>query len=170
MPKRQPTQGDVIPQRAEEVSSELLRKAGVVTVVAIVIYSVVLALADYQSIEVSVQKLPFKRIVLALGLATASFGVRFLRWQGYLRTLEIRTSLPNSALIFTSGLGMSITPGKAGEVLKALMLQQVTGTPVARSVPIVAAERVTDAMALLVLGAVGLLDLAIGPVVLALAL
>src|SRR5690606_11553868 len=61
-----------------------------------------------------------------------------------------------------------ITPGKLGEVVKALLLKEAHSIPVARSGPIVLAERVTDLAGLLILGAIGLpalpngLPLAIG--------
>jgi uncharacterized protein (TIRG00374 family) len=152
-------------QKDEVKTAELVRRVLLVTLCAVVIYCAVVAAADFRAIGSNLQKLPVRRIALALGLASASFAVRFLRWQLYLRALAIRISLFDSALIFTSGLGMSVTPGKAGELLKSLMLRQISPTPIARSVPIVAAERITDAMALVLLGSLGLLGTALGPVV-----
>jgi glycosyltransferase 2 family protein len=152
------------------VPAGLLKKALFVTIVAVAAYCVVVAVADFQAIRDSLRKLPGSRVALALALASASFGLRFVRWQGYLRALDIQVAASDSALIFTSGLGMSATPGKAGELLKSLMLRQVAGTPVARSVPIVAAERITDAMALVLLGSFGLIDSAFGPLLVALSL
>lgn len=144
------------------VPAGLLRRALFVTILAVAAYCVVVAVGDFQAIRDSLRELPGRRVALALALASASFGLRFVRWQGYLRALDIQVALSDSALIFTSGLGMSATPGKAGELLKSLMLRQVAGTPVARSVPIVAAERITDAMSLVLLGAFGLLGRPIG--------
>lgn len=138
------------------IPSGLLRKALLVTFCAVAIYCGFVAFSDFRAIGASLQRLSLARIVLALSLVSTSFGLRFLRWRGYLRAVGITVSETDSALIFASGLGMSITPGKAGELLKSLMLQQAAGTPLATSVPIVAAERITDAMALLLLGAIGL--------------
>ena len=52
---------------------------------------------------------------------------------------------------------MVLTPGKVGELLKSYLVKQVAGTPMARTAPIVLAERLTDGIALLLLGAAGLL-------------
>jgi len=60
-----------------------------------------------------------------------------------------------SALVFFSGLSMSVTPGKVGELLKSFLLKQVSGTPVAVSAPVVVGERLTDLMSLLVLSVFG---------------
>ena len=107
----------VVPED-EVKTAELVRKVLLVTLCAVVVYCAVAAIADFRAIGSNLQKLPLQRIALALGLASASFLVRFVRWQVYLRALDIRIPLFDSALIFTSGLGMSVTPGKAGELLK----------------------------------------------------
>jgi uncharacterized protein (TIRG00374 family) len=52
---------------------------------------------------------------------------------------------------------MVVTPGKVGEWLKCYLLRELHGTPMSRSAPIVVAERLTDSLALVVLGAAGLL-------------
>jgi glycosyltransferase 2 family protein len=51
---------------------------------------------------------------------------------------------------------MTITPAKAGEVLKSALLRRRFGTPVSRSAPIVLAERVTDGLGVVLLAAAAL--------------
>ena len=48
-----------------------------------------------------------------------------------------------------------MTPGKVGEAVKAVLLRASHGIPVARTAPIVVAERVTDLIGLLLLAMVG---------------
>jgi glycosyltransferase 2 family protein len=48
---------------------------------------------------------------------------------------------------------MTISPGNVGEVLKSALLRRSFATPVARSAPIVLAERVTDALGVVILAA-----------------
>jgi uncharacterized membrane protein YbhN (UPF0104 family) len=88
------------------------------------------------------------RIGSVFGLVTVSYGVRFLKWEYYLRELGITVPLTTSLLAFVSGLMMVITPGKAGEVWKAWFLRDMKGVPVNQTVPVVVAERVTDLFAL----------------------
>jgi uncharacterized protein (TIRG00374 family) len=88
------------------------------------------------------------RIGAVFGLVTVSYGIRFLKWEYYLRTLRIDVPLKTSILIFVSGLMMVITPGKAGEVWKAWFLRDEQGIPVNQTAPVVGAERVTDLLAL----------------------
>ncbi len=60
---------------------------------------------------------------------------------------------------------MSVTPGKLGEVFKSVLLFEARGIPVARTAPIVIAERLTDLVALVLLTALGSLAFAGGWVI-----
>jgi len=92
----------------------------------------------------------------SLGLATANYALRFLKWQYYLRLLGVRgVPWTESLTIFLSGFVMSITPAKAGEVFKSALLASAHGVPIVRSAPIVVADRLTDLVSLIVLVAVG---------------
>ena len=88
----------------------------------------------------------------ACGLAFGNYLVRFLKWEFYLARLEIRgVRRLDSLLTFLSGFVLTVTPGKVGEVFKSLVLFETYGVPVARTAPIVVAERVTDVIGVVVL-------------------
>ena len=91
----------------------------------------------------------------ALVLALVNYGLRFVRWQLYLSRTELDVPRGVSALVFVSGFALSVTPGKVGELIKSYLLRALRGIPVTRSAPIVVAERVTDLIALVVLGLIG---------------
>jgi len=61
----------------------------------------------------------------------------------------------HSFLIFLAGFSLTVTPGKLGEAVKALLLRESHGIPAARTAPIVIAERFTDLVGLLLLACVG---------------
>ena len=90
-------------------------------------------------------------------LALTNYALRFVKWQYYLRRIGI-TDLPAglSLRIYLSGFAMAVTPGKVGEVLKSVLLREVTGTPIATTAPIILAERLTDGIAMLLLASAGL--------------
>ena len=90
-----------------------------------------------------------------LVLSLVNYGLRFVRWEYYLRRLDIRVPLKTSAAVFLAGLAMTITPGKVGEFLKSYLLAESEGVPVARSAPVVFVERVADLLALVLLASVG---------------
>jgi uncharacterized membrane protein YbhN (UPF0104 family) len=97
--------------------------------------------------------------LVALGLAALNYGLRFAKWELYLRRLGVRIPLGDSLKIFLSGFSLTVTPGKVGEVLKSYLLRETHDVPMARTAPIVVAERVTDLIACvaLALGGVGVL-------------
>ena len=96
--------------------------------------------------------------ILCLTQVSAGFFC-FLEWHYYLGIINVREkiSLKDSVIIFVASFTMVVSPGKAAEVLKAVLLKTKTGVPVAISVPIVIAERVVDGLAVVVTLAVTLL-------------
>jgi len=125
---------------------------------AVLAVGVFVALAGYGDFGGTVEELgnlPVRYLFAALSLASANFLLRFLRWAFYLRVLKITAPAGVSALVFLSGLAMSITPGKAGELVKCYLLNSRTGVPVSRSAPVVVMERLTDVIAVIILGLTG---------------
>ena len=88
----------------------------------------------------------------ACALAFGNYLIRWLKWEFYLAQLSI-DNVPklDSLLTFLSGFVLTVTPGKVGEVFKSLVLFETYGVPVARTAPIVVAERVTDVIGVVVL-------------------
>lgn len=94
-------------------------------------------------------------IPLLLILSLLNYLFRFIKWDYYLKLLGIKAGKKLSASIFFSGLIMSVTPMKAGELLKSFLLKQTLEEPVSKTAPIIFAERVTDFLALIIIGAAG---------------
>ncbi len=85
-----------------------------------------------------------------------NYSLRFVKWHFYLRRIGAdRISRRESARLFVAGFPLALTPGKLGEALKAVWVQAKTDIPTARALPVVAAERVSDGMAVLLLSSVG---------------
>ncbi len=88
-------------------------------------------------------------------LSLGNYGLRFFKWQGYLRCLGLRLRPWPSLLIFGSGFALTVTPGKLGEALKSVLLKEAYGVALARTAPIVVAERFTDFLAVMALAVFG---------------
>src|SRR5262245_21563385 len=88
----------------------------------------------------------------ALGLSCVNYWLRFQKWQYYLRRLGI-SGIPalDSLLVFLSGFVLTVTPGKLGEVFKSVVLAKTHGVPVARTAPIVIADRLIDVIGIVLL-------------------
>lgn len=97
-------------------------------------------------------------LIPVLLLTLTNYGLRYLKWSVYLRAVEISLPRSRNLLIFVSGLSMTVTPGKVGELLKSYLLRTSHGVPMTRSAPVVLAERVTDLIALVILMGVGFIS------------
>lgn len=120
---------------------------------------VVLGLAsDIGQVGQSFGSFSWATLPAILGFTALNYLLRWLKWDFYLRRMGMGqgVSYGNSALLFTSGMVMAVTPGKVGEVLKSYLLKRLNGTPISASAPIVLAERVTDGLAMLLLMGFGL--------------
>jgi uncharacterized protein (TIRG00374 family) len=102
-------------------------------------------------------------IVLAV---LANWALRFAKWHFYLRCLDVRLAWGPSLRVFLAGFTMAISPGKLGEVLKAVLVRDLVGTPVSLTASVVMAERLTDVAGLVALGALGVTALPRGPLLL----
>jgi uncharacterized protein (TIRG00374 family) len=120
----------------------------VTTLFAIVVYVVLLAFADVSEVLHILVDTSYAQIATILVFASVAYIVRFLRWEYYIRSLGFNVPLIASIVVFFSGLMMSITPGKVGEVWKAWFLRDLQGVDVTPTTSIVITERVTDVLAL----------------------
>lgn len=153
-------------QETPEPTSNLGRNLAIACVLAVLLYAAMLIYGDVDKLRGEMGDYAWSMFALGVALATANYGIRFLRWQYYLGRLGIE-KIPwlESLRIFVAGFVMSVTPGKVGEVLKSVLLFESRGVPIARTAPIVIAERLTDLMALVLLAAAGSLAFSDGWIV-----
>lgn len=133
-----------------------MRKVVAMMLVGVALYA---AFAIYSGLDVlgdALQSFAPSAFVAACALAFGNYVLRFFKWEFYLATLKIR-GIPKleSFLIFLSGFVLTVTPGKVGEVYKSAVLQERHGVALAKTAPIVVADRVSDVLGIVVLIAIG---------------
>jgi len=95
---------------------------------------------------------------LILACTLFNYTLRFVKWHFYLGLIGVHhLPLTESLRLFVGGFPLAVTPGKVGEALKGVWLNQRTGVPVARAVPVVVAERISDGLAVLALSTLGVI-------------
>jgi glycosyltransferase 2 family protein len=115
------------------------------------------AYADFNAVFTGLGEFQWQYLPLVLALSSLNYVLRFFKWEFYLRTIGVHGfSRRQSLLTYLAGLGMVVTPGKIGEWLKCYLLRELHGTPFSKSAPIPMAERLTDSLGLVILGAAGL--------------
>ncbi len=93
---------------------------------------------------------------LVLLLTLFNYLLRGFKFHFYLRQIGARDiPLRHSFRLFVAGFPLAVTPGKVGEVLKGLWIQQKTGQSAARGIAVVVAERISDGLAVLALSTLG---------------
>ena len=145
--------------------NNLGKKVILATLFGVVVYAGIALWSDVRQLRHYLVTFEWWTFLAALALAFTNYVIRFGKWEYYLRRLEIGSNsagepfkpLPTgeSFSIFLSGFALSITPGKAGEVFKSALLASARGTAIAKSAPIVVADRLTDLLSLIVLVAIG---------------
>lgn len=81
---------------------------------------------------------------IALLLVLASYLIRFVKWDYYLKKLGVRVPFKENMMIYLSLYSMNITPGKIGRVVSAYTLSKISGVKVAKIVPAVTMDIFTD--------------------------
>lgn len=92
---------------------------------------------------------------LMMVLSFMNYIFRYLKWQYFLHRIDVHISHIDSFRIFLAGFTLTTTPGKIGEAIKGYFVQEIDGTPVVKTIPIVVSERVTDLLAIVILALVG---------------
>lgn len=135
---------------------KLLGKIILGVVAGVALYVVLSIWTDARSVGRALAEFRWSIALAALTLASLNYLVRFVRWHYYLRILGLAVPAGHSFLVFLGGFSLTVTPGKLGEVIKAVLLDKSHGIAKARTAPIVLAERFTDLMGLLLLACVGI--------------
>jgi glycosyltransferase 2 family protein len=140
------------------VLASLRGKIIVSVLIGLVVVIVLGLISDVREVGQSFGSFAWSTIPAILGFTLLNYVLRWLKWDYYLRRMGMHRGVDrgDSALLFTSGMVMAVTPGKVGEVLKSYLLKHINGTPISASAPIVLAERVTDGLAMLLLMGFGL--------------
>jgi glycosyltransferase 2 family protein len=126
---------------------------------AFLIYIGLLALIDTKALIEHLETYPWIILLPVVLLKVISWGLHFLKWQYFLGVIGARDkiSVSDSLILFVSSFTLVVSPGKLGEVLKAVVLKAKTDVPIARSVPVVIAERIIDGTSVLTIVFVALL-------------
>ncbi len=109
-------------------------------------------LSDVNALAVQAVAFPWLIMIPVLALRAANWVLRFAKWHFYLHRVGVRNlRLSDSFAVFTSGFVLSLSPGKVAEALKSLILKSLADAPIAVTLPVVAAERLSDGIAVLLL-------------------
>lgn len=125
-------------------------------ILSLLIYILFILYGDVKRIEQIAILFSWKIIPVLLLLTLLNYVIRALRFYIYLKETKITIDFVKSLWIFMAGLSMTVTPGKTGEIVKAYLLKKNTNVRIPEIIPILIIERVTDGIAMLILGIGGI--------------
>lgn len=94
-------------------------------------------------------------IAIMLLLSALNYALRFKRWQSYLAAVGHRVPWQANLRIYVAGFALTITPGKAGEAFRGVLLKR-WGVPYTHSFAAFVSERLSDLVAIVFLALFGL--------------
>lgn len=136
------------------------------SIIGIIITAFIMMISDIREVLHLLSGINIKILPFILILAPLNYLLRYVKWNYYLKQIEIKLSPHLNRAIFISGLSMTITPGKIGELVKAYLIKEVNGTKISVTSPVIMAERLTDAVAMIILASVGSLAYSYGQYIL----
>ena len=149
----------VEPSGGQKLKESLRNKLLLSMAFAALIYFGFLVWSGWEDFVGNLRKFPIHLLLPVLALSMTNYFTRYLKFDIYLRLLGYEVSRWLGFRIFLSGLAGTVTPGKLGEVLKSFLLERDCNAPIAKTAPIVVAERFTDLTALILLTLVGLKEI-----------
>jgi uncharacterized protein (TIRG00374 family) len=136
--------------------SKLLPRMALGLVLGLVVIGGLAVLGDPRQVAGALARFYWPYVPLILALTLFNYALRFVKWHFYVRQIGARDlAWRDSLRIFVAGFPLALSPGKLAEPLKAVWLNRYTGVPVARAIPVVAAERISDGLAVLLLSTFG---------------
>jgi uncharacterized protein (TIRG00374 family) len=124
----------------------------------VVVLAIAVFLIGFDALVNNLAKLNTATLVLCLLLMGWQVGGRFLRWMWYARCLGLPLSLREGALFYSAGLGMTLTPGRLGELIRLWFLERRFAAPYRRIVGLYVMDRISDAVTYVILFAFGSLS------------
>ena len=106
---------------------------------------------DIKSLVKHLKSIPNSTVFIALLLAFASYYCRALRWLVYMRLKELKAGVFQHILIYISGFSFTVSPGKAGEMIRSSHLSPL-GVPFSYTFSAFITERFLDVLTVLFLG------------------
>lgn len=103
----------------------------------------------------AIRRVTWLDVAVLLGLSLVNYGLRFLRWHGYLKRLRHPVPWGFNLHAYLTGFALTTTPGKAGEALRGVFLKP-RGVPYTVSVGALFAERFADLITVVLLCLPGL--------------
>ncbi|NYB53095.1 MAG: flippase-like domain-containing protein [Methanobacteriaceae archaeon] len=123
---------------------------------AVAVYLIMCIYADIDKLIQAFESFQWLYLILLLVLTTLGYFIRYIKWNYFLQSVGVHLESRDNLFVFFSGLSMIITPAKMGEIWKGWLIKEINGEKLAKTIPVVIVDRVTDLLALIILSLTGI--------------
>ncbi len=132
------------------------RNIAIFIIFSMIVFALVGVYGNPAEVVQAISSIPWYWVIPAMmALSFMNYIFRYFKWQYYLHQIDVHLSHRDSFSVFLAGFTLTTTPGKIGEAVKGFFVYEIDETPIAKTVPIVISERVTDLLAIIILALVG---------------
>ena len=90
-----------------------------ISVVGMAVYLSLAVYSDFGKVAEAFAGFNWFYIPVVIALVLFGYFLRSLRWDAYLKIIGVEMDKRTGFVVFLSGLSMSVTPGKSGELIKS---------------------------------------------------
>ncbi|WP_311222237.1 MULTISPECIES: lysylphosphatidylglycerol synthase transmembrane domain-containing protein [unclassified Acidovorax] len=92
-------------------------------ILAFILYALIFFKIDYKSTLIALGRVDLTSWLLILGLSFGNYFLRYFRWSRTIAIMSVEVPFKIHFPIYLAGFAMTVTPGKAGEWLRAVFLK-----------------------------------------------
>ena len=133
-----------------------LRRSGFVLLAAVSAYTGATLWAGHKGWQAALTSISLNDIAIVVGLISIGVLLRAGRWHYYTRVLHWNVPLRHSLSAFVASIAFTATPGKSGELAKAVLLRGRYSISLSEGAGVLLIERLGDLLAVIALAASGL--------------
>jgi uncharacterized protein (TIRG00374 family) len=137
------------------LATRWVRAIAISTAVAAAVYLGAIMWAGRTEVTAALSLIGVDTLSGLLALSLLNYGLRFVRWHYYIRSLGGVISLRHDLRIYIGGFALTTTPGKAGEMARSFWLRPY-GVPATMSIAAFFAERIQDFLGIVLLASFGI--------------
>ena len=123
---------------------KVFKKIISITIIAIIVYAIILLLSDIDKITDKIITFKSEFILIIIPLVVVSWLIIYLRWNLLLKTIDVEIPHSINFQIFLVGGALGITPGKIGELFKSQILKDKFDIPRTKTAPLFIVEKFLD--------------------------
>ena len=136
---------------------EALKRFWTVVLFGLLIYAIFAIYSDIDKLYMAFKKFGIELFFPLILLVSVGYIFRFMKWDYLLKSAGVKLKTGENLFVFFSGLCMTMTPAKIGEIWRSFLIRDIKGESFSKTVPVVIVDRLTDVFSLVFYSSLGLI-------------